>query len=106
MPGKDLESDLIKGVMDGDPVAFEKIFEKYHRKVFAFALRSFRNTEDAEGAVQEVFYQLWKDRSNRLMYGSYEKTLCSGNNRPPNLVTFAQRYPFRSTDGSCQIKVL
>lgn len=63
MPEKDPESELVNGLISGDPVAFAKIFEKYFRKVYAFALRSFRNPEDAEGAVQDVFYQLWKDRS-------------------------------------------
>ena len=62
MPEKDPESELINGLISGDPVAFAKIFEKYFRKVYAFALRSFRNVEDAEGAAQDVFYQLWKDR--------------------------------------------
>lgn len=59
---KDPASDLINRLIEGDPDAFEKIFEKYNRKVYAFAIRSFRNKEDAEGAVQKVFYQLWKDR--------------------------------------------
>ncbi len=63
MPEKDPESELVNRLTHGDPVAFSEIFEKYFRKVYAFALRSFRNQEDAEGAVQEVFYQLWKDRS-------------------------------------------
>ncbi len=37
--------------------------EKYYRKVYAFSLSTFRNKEDAEEAVQDVFNNLWKDRA-------------------------------------------
>ncbi len=55
--------EVIKRFITGDPEAFDQIFESYYRKVYAFSLRNFRNKEDAEGAVQDVFYNLWKDRS-------------------------------------------
>jgi RNA polymerase sigma-70 factor (ECF subfamily) len=57
------EKNILKRFQEGDPSAFDQIFEKYYRKVYAFSLRSLRNKEDAEGAVQDVFYNLWKDRS-------------------------------------------
>ena len=57
------EKNILKRFKEGDPDSFDQIFEKYYRKVYAFSLRSLRNKEDAEGAVQEVFYNLWKDRS-------------------------------------------
>jgi RNA polymerase sigma-19 factor, ECF subfamily len=47
----------------GDTDAFDTIFENYYRKIYAFSLRNVRNKEDAEGAVQEVFYILWRDRA-------------------------------------------
>jgi len=62
MPERENDSILIEKVVKGDPTAFDQIFEKYHRKVYLFSLRNFRNKEDAEGAVQDVFYNLWKDR--------------------------------------------
>ncbi|MDD4193630.1 MAG: sigma-70 family RNA polymerase sigma factor, partial [Mangrovibacterium sp.] len=40
-----------------------KIFRQYNKKVYAFSLRNLKNREDAEGVVQEVFVNLWKDRA-------------------------------------------
>lgn len=54
--------NLLKRLREGDPEAFDQIFEKYYRKVYAFSLSNFKNKENAEGAVQDVFYNLWKDR--------------------------------------------
>ena len=54
--------NLLKRYREGDPEAFDQIFEKYYRKVYAFSLSNFKNKENAEGAVQDVFYNLWKDR--------------------------------------------
>ena len=57
------EKNILKRFKDGDPDAFDQIFEKYYRNVYAFSLNNFRNKEDAEEAVQDVFYILWKDRA-------------------------------------------
>ena len=63
MPKVETGHNLIKELVRGDPDAFEQIFENYYRKVYAFSLRNFRNKEDAEEAVQDVFYNLWKERT-------------------------------------------
>ncbi len=63
MPKGETDHNLIKELARGDPDAFEQIFEIYYRKVYAFSLRNFRNKEDAEEAVQDVFYNLWKERT-------------------------------------------
>jgi RNA polymerase sigma-70 factor (ECF subfamily) len=57
------DKEILKRFLEGDPAAFDSIFEKYYRRVYAFSLRNLRNKEDAEGVVQDVFYHLWKDRS-------------------------------------------
>lgn len=57
------EKNLLKRFNEGDPNAFDQIFEKYYRKVYTFSLRNFKNKEDAEEATQDVFYNLWKDRT-------------------------------------------
>ena len=57
------DKEILKRVLEGDPAAFDLIFIKYYRRVYLFSLHNFRNKEDAEGAVQEVFYNLWKGRS-------------------------------------------
>ena len=62
MPEREIEKIVLEKVIKGDPAAFDLIFERYYRKVYAFSLRNLRNKEDAEGVVQDVFYNLWKDR--------------------------------------------
>lgn len=57
------EKKILRKFSEGEPDVFDKIFEEYYRKVYAFSLKNFRNKEDAEGAVQDVFYNLWKDRA-------------------------------------------
>jgi RNA polymerase sigma-70 factor (family 1) len=54
---------LIRNVSKGDALSFDEIFNKYNKKVYAFSLRNLKNKEDAEGVVQEVFMNLWKDRN-------------------------------------------
>jgi RNA polymerase sigma-70 factor (family 1) len=57
------DKKILQKLNKGDPEAFDQIFENYYKKVYAFSLRNFRNKEDAEEAVQDVFYNLWKDRA-------------------------------------------
>ena len=57
------EHKLIHDLISGDAHSFDKIFNKYNAKVYAFSLRNLKNKEDAEGVVQDVFFSLWKDRA-------------------------------------------
>lgn len=63
MPIENHEHTLIQDLVKGDAHSFDKIFNKYNKKVYAFSLRNLKNKEDAEGIVQEVFVNLWKDRA-------------------------------------------
>lgn len=63
MPIENHEHKLLRNLVEGDPYSFDEIFSKYNKKVYAFALRNLKNREDAEGVVQEVFANLWKDRA-------------------------------------------
>jgi len=56
------EYKLIQELVKGDAQAFDVIFGKYNKKVYAFSLRNLKNKADAEGVVQDVFVNLWKDR--------------------------------------------
>jgi len=53
---------LIQNLIKGDALSFDDIFYRYNRRVYLFSVRYLRNKQDAEGVVQEVFYNLWKDR--------------------------------------------
>lgn len=54
---------IVKRFREGDPDAFNQIFDRYYKRVYTFSLMTFKNRQDAEEAVQEVFYNLWKGRS-------------------------------------------
>lgn len=55
---------LIEKLKEGDNKAFEELYYKYSEKLFYFSLRYFKNKEDAEGLVQEIFIKVWENRQN------------------------------------------
>jgi len=63
VPETNHEHKLIKSLIKGDAYSFDEIFEKYNKKVYAFSFHNLKNKQDAEGVVQEVFLNLWKDRA-------------------------------------------
>ncbi len=56
------DSDLIQGIRAGDDEAFEELFKTYCRALVRFTLRFVRDTETAEGIVQDVFVRIWHNR--------------------------------------------
>jgi len=49
---------LVDRILAGDPGAFDEFFERYSRRVYAFALRRVGRPADAEDIAQEVFLQI------------------------------------------------
>lgn len=49
---------LVDGVLKGDEGAFNELFDRYSRRVYAFALRRVGRPADAEDIAQEVFLQV------------------------------------------------
>ena len=58
------DHELFHKLQKGDSKAFEIIYEKYHRLLYAFALRHLESREMAEDAVQQVFVHLWEIHAN------------------------------------------
>jgi RNA polymerase sigma-70 factor (family 1) len=54
---------IIQLLKEGNILSFDILYEKYHRKVYSFALAYLKNREDAEDVVQEVFHNLWRARN-------------------------------------------
>ena len=54
------EKQTIRLAQMGDAAAFERIFRKYGRRVYALCLRMVRNTTEAEDLTQETFLQLFR----------------------------------------------
>ena len=52
---------LLRLVADGDFVAFEALYDRYHRLVYGTAFRMLENESWAEDVTQDVFTKLWTD---------------------------------------------
>ena len=57
----DYEQNLLRSLIKGDTEAFEEIYRKYNKKIYAFSLKYLKSKEDAEGVVQDVFLNLWQN---------------------------------------------
>ena len=69
-PGPMTDGELIARVGEGDSGAFELLYRRYARPVFALALRRLGDRGRAEDAVQETFASVWRSAgSYRLERG-------------------------------------
>jgi len=60
----DIESQWIAQAQQGDQQAFHRIYENYHRRIYALCWRMLADKDSAEDVCQEVFVQLWQKISN------------------------------------------
>jgi RNA polymerase sigma-70 factor (ECF subfamily) len=58
------EIKWIRDFKEGNTKAFEKLFEIYHKRLYAFVLGLTHSKEDSEEIVQNAFIQVWKNRTN------------------------------------------
>ncbi len=58
-----------------DPVAFEELYNRYWFKLFLTAQKRLSSREEAEGAVQNLFESLWKNRKKISIHSSVENYL-------------------------------
>ena len=54
------EADAIRLAQQGDPSAFERIYQLHSRRVYSLCLRMVGNTAEAEDLTQEAFLQLFR----------------------------------------------
>ncbi|MEN8249730.1 MAG: RNA polymerase sigma-70 factor [Bacteroidota bacterium] len=66
---------LIKAFKEGNQQAFEKLFEQYHKKLYAFLFRLLNSKEDAEELVQETFIKIWEKREDFIEGCSFQSFL-------------------------------
>jgi RNA polymerase sigma-70 factor (ECF subfamily) len=57
-------SDLIIGIKQGNTQSFELLYRFLYPRLCAFARKFLQNTDDAEEVVQEIFYNLWKNKDH------------------------------------------
>ncbi len=78
MVHKDSDEELVRSLQKGDVIAFDRLFDRYGRRILAFARGYMENREEAEGLVQEVFIRVWDNRGNikeHLSFRSYLFTI-------------------------------
>lgn len=67
--------NLLKLLKKGDMAAFDTIYEKYSKRLYAFVFRYLKQEEDTEEIVQEVFLKLWECRKNIDLHASFDSYL-------------------------------
>ncbi|MCD7900811.1 MAG: RNA polymerase sigma-70 factor [Bacteroides sp.] len=55
---------IVKKIKEGDIKTFEHVFRLYYSSLSFYAFSITGNSEISEEIVQELFYQLWKEREN------------------------------------------
>lgn len=69
------DSELIDNLKNGDVEAFNMVYKKYARKLYAFALKYLKSVEEAEELVQSVFVKLWENQSKLKKETSFQSYL-------------------------------
>lgn len=65
-------SELLNLLKEGNMLAFDAIYEKYCKRIFAFVVRYVKSETDAEEIVQEVFLKIWENKNKIDVYSSFE----------------------------------
>ena len=63
---------LIRAFKEGNADAFRKLFDKYHKKLYAYLFRMLNSKEDAEEIVQETFIKIWEKREEFIEGYSFD----------------------------------
>jgi RNA polymerase sigma-70 factor (family 1) len=81
MTGNEIQNDeslLVRELSKGNILAFNTLFSKYSRRLYAFALGYIKSDAEAEELVQEVFTIIWtkrKDLKKELSFKSFLFTI-------------------------------
>ena len=59
-----IDQELVNKLVEGDIIAFEKIYRDYFSKVLGFVHQFSLSSEDTEEIVQDVFLKLWEKRAS------------------------------------------
>jgi RNA polymerase sigma-70 factor (ECF subfamily) len=69
------DEELMGLVQNHDVSAFEELFRRYDRRVFAFFWRLCANRQEAEDGTQETFLRLWRARARYEPTGKFSTYL-------------------------------
>ena len=69
------ETQLWEDIAAGKEQAFRLVFEHYHARLYRFGMRYSYDQTLVKDAIQEVFFDLWKQRKQLLPIRNYEAYL-------------------------------
>lgn len=69
------DKHIIKKISQGDIHLFEMLFKQYYKLLCQFGLKYLKNLDEAEEVVQDVFYQVWKNRNQLKITKSVQSYL-------------------------------
>lgn len=69
------EQQQLRKIRKGDLDAFEKLFHRFYQGMFSYAKTFLRSKEQAEEVVQDVFYNIWKNRESLRITRSWQSYL-------------------------------
>lgn len=75
MNDKSLNNDIFNFALKDDHNAFKKIFFEFYPALCVFAGRYISSSEACEDIVQEVFFNIWKNRKNLQIHTSFRNFL-------------------------------
>ncbi|HCC52396.1 MAG TPA: RNA polymerase sigma-70 factor [Porphyromonadaceae bacterium] len=58
------EQSLIQALKQGSHKAFDRIYQMYSKRLYAYSLQFTKSPEEAEDIVQDVFVKIWTNRDH------------------------------------------
>jgi len=69
------EKIIIQKIRNGDETAFESLFHSYYHRLCQYVFRFIHNVPDAENLVEDIFFNIWKNRHNWQPKGTLKSYL-------------------------------
>lgn len=69
------DDELFRLIQEKDKQAFSRVYDKYHRLIYATALDFLKDTALAEEIVQQTFIDLWENSSHLAIHDSLRNYL-------------------------------
>jgi RNA polymerase sigma-70 factor (family 1) len=69
------DGELVILLKDGNHTAFTQIYERYWEKLYYKAVKKLGDESEAQEAVQDIFFSIWKNRENFQLRENLENYL-------------------------------
>lgn len=69
------DKELIEKIREDNEVAFRHLFDRHYRLLLGTAINVLKEVPTAKDAVQDVFFQIWKNRAKLNLHSSVQSYL-------------------------------